>query len=127
MVQKFHSTTFGLLQSIRRGRLASIILVVHVCVCAHSEAIKSQTERPGIEPRAPRRREPKKIDKNNSLLIKNTFSHKQAAPKKAGRDEILYLFFHPEKPTAQHTNAARLRHRKQASKGVFFGHSKVGW
>lgn len=78
--------------------------------------IKSQTERPGIEPRAPRR-EPKKIDKNNSLLIKNTFSHKQAskqAAKKARRDDTLPFLPHTKKKPTAYTNAARLRHHKQA-------------
>lgn len=50
-----------------------------------------------IEPRA--RREPKKIDKNNSLLIKNTFSHKHTSKERQGESttttpQHTQLFFH---------------------------------
>lgn len=89
------------------------------CECVFGEGIKSQTERPGIEPR-----ERRVDDENRKKSIKTIrFSskihfHSKQASKQASTEESkerrYSTFSSTEKPTARHgTNAARLRHHKQ--------------
>lgn len=103
---------------------------VSVCVC---EARASRAKPKGQESNRERRVDD---DENRKKSIKTIrFSSKihfhtsklASQHRRKQRRDDYSTFSSTEKPTARATtNAARLRHHKQASKGVFFGHSKVG-